>query len=275
MTRAGSLSLSSMALTAMAALLAGCDHGATGSAGAPPTTAGPAPTASATASVEPEPSVSEDEGEEPPLAVTGTPPPPASGRAALLAEVDRELGAMRTSLYAHHTHVDEAAGSFEYDCSALLDYALSRAVPDALAAVQERAARRPRSREYVTFLESIAPGAASGRWQRVARAAELLPGDVVVWLKPADSRSTNTGHTMIVHGPVVAAPGEPGAFVVPVADSTARPHGSHDGRAAAHTTGLGTGQIVLVTDAAGAPTSFRWSPGGREKPTTIALGRLR
>ncbi len=274
MTRAGHLSRAT--LTAMAVLVAGCDHGgATGSAGAPPTTASPAPTVSSTASVEPEPSVPEDEGEEPPLAVTGTPPPPASGRTALLAEVDRELGAMRTSVYSHHTHVDEAAGAYEYDCSALLDYALARAVPDALAAVQERAARRPRSREYVTFLQGIAPGAASGRWQRVARVAELLPGDVVVWLKPADSRSTNTGHTMIVHGPVVAAPGEAGSFVVPVADSTARPHGSHDGRAAAHTTGLGTGPIVLVTDAAGAPVSFRWSPAGREKPTTIALGRLR
>jgi hypothetical protein len=39
---------------------------------------------------------------------------------------------------------------------------------------------------------------------------DLAPGDVVSWLKTADSRSTNTGHTMIVHGAPVADPARPG-----------------------------------------------------------------
>jgi hypothetical protein len=131
--------------------------------------------------------------------------------------------------------------------------------------------------EIVTFLRGLPVDGSRGRWQRVGRVEDLRPGDVVAWLKPADSRSKNTGHTVIVHGPVVSDPGRPGAFLVPIADSTARPHVPGDARATAHETGLGLGEIVLVADAAGAPVGFRWSRGqkSREKSTTIALGRLR
>ncbi len=106
---------------------------------------------------------------------------------------------------------------------------------------------------------------------------DLVPGDVVVWLKTAESRSTNTGHTMIVHGSPSADPARPDAFVVPIVDATEHPHVPGDPRAEAHRTGLGHGEIVLLADAAGAPVGYRWSRGqrSREKATTIALGRLR
>jgi hypothetical protein len=196
---------------------------------------------------------------------------------ALLAEVDRELTHMKSSTYSHHTRIDEASGTFDYDCSGFLDYALSRAVPDALAAVQDTTPRRPRSAELVAFLESIPSGSSKGRWERLGRVQDLAPGDVIVWLKPPGSRSTNTGHTLIVHGAVSADRGQAGAFIVPVADSTARPHVPGDSRSAAQQTGLGEGEIVLIADRDGAPVSYRWSRGekSREKATTIALGRLR
>ncbi|MGD0679336.1 MAG: hypothetical protein ABSC94_28415 [Polyangiaceae bacterium] len=102
-------------------------------------------------------------------------------------------------------------------------------------------------------------------------------GDIIAWLKPLDSRSTNTGHTLIVHGPVAADPGRPGSFIVPISDSTERPHGSGDTRYAANRTGLGQGEIVLIADGAGAPLQYRWSraTSSREKATTIVMGRLR
>jgi hypothetical protein len=224
-----------------------------------------------------DPAIPGEEGDDPPEKTAGTPPPTGAASAALLAEVDRELHDMKSSTYSHHTHVDEPSGSFAYDCSGFLAYALSRAVPDALAAVQATTPRRPRSADYVVFLGSIpADGSVKGRWQRLGRVQDLVPGDVIAWLKPADSHSTNTGHTMIVHGPVTASPATPGAFIVPIADSTARPHAAGDARAAEHRTGLGQGEIVLVTGAGGAPVGYRWSHGkSREKATTIALGRLR
>jgi hypothetical protein len=247
-------------------LAAGCTH-EHGAITSPPAIGGD----------EPELAVAGREGDDPAEQGAGDPAPPGAAGAALLAEVDRQLAHMKSSTYAHHTHVDEAVGTFEYDCSGFLGYAASRAAPDAWSAVVATTPRRPRSVEIVAFLQRIPVGSTSGRWQRLGRIQDLAPGDVVVWVKPADSRSTNTGHTVIVHGPVVADPGQRGAFIVPVADSTEHPHVPGDARSAAHRTGLGLGEIVLVGDDAGAPIGYRWSRGqkSREKSTTIALGRLR
>ncbi len=259
--------------TALALLIAGSLAGACSCGHAEP----PPPLPPAAPADEPEPAVAGQEGDDTADHAGGTPPPAGSAGAALLAEIDRELSRMTASTYSHHTHVDEATGTFEYDCSGLLRYALSRAAPDALAAVQTAAGRRPRSSEIVAFLQAIPPGGQNGRWQRVARAQDLAPGDVIAWLKTADSRSTNTGHTMIVHGAPSADPNRPDAFVVPVVDATGLPHGRGDARADAHRTGLGRGEIVLLVDGAGAPVGYRWSRGkrSREKATTVALGRLR
>lgn len=216
------------------------------------------------------------EGDDAPLTTLRPPPPAGAARAALLAEVERELAVMKTSIYSHRARIDETAGAFDYDCSGLLDYALSRAAPDALAAVQATTSRRPRSSDYVAFLSTIPIGSTKGRWVHVGRAKDLLPGDVIAWLKPPESSSSNTGHTMIVHGAVTPDSEEPGAIVVPIVDSTEHPHVPGDVRAAAHRTGLGQGEIVLITDMSGRPVGYRWSRGARsrEKTTAIALGRL-
>jgi hypothetical protein len=257
------------ALVAAATLAIGCNrnHGEVAPIESPP---------SASVDEEPGPALVGEEGDDPQELPEGTPLRSGPGGPALLAEVDRELSAMRASAYSHRTHVDEAAATFDYDCSGLLVYALSRVAPDALAAVRATASRRPRSSEFVAFLEGIPAGGSRGRWQRVGRVQDLAPGDVVVWLKPADSRSTNTGHTMIVHGAPSPDPEHAGGFVVPIADSTEGPHGPGDSRVEAHRTGLGQGEIVLLTDSSGAPVGYRWSRStrSREKATTIALGRL-
>jgi hypothetical protein len=72
-----------------------------------------------------EPVVAGQEGEDSPAPTTGTPPPEGSAGAALLAEVNRELSVMKSSAYSHRTHVDEASGLFDYDCSGLLNYGLA------------------------------------------------------------------------------------------------------------------------------------------------------
>src|SRR5580658_1869098 len=223
-----------------------------------------------------EPVVAGQEGEDSPAPTTGTPPPEGSAGAALLAEVNRELSVMKSSAYSHRTHVDEASGLFDYDCSGLLNYALGRASPDALLAVRATTTRRPRSAEFVAFLEGIPAGGRRGRWQRVARVQELSAGDVIVWLKPVGPHSTNPGHTMMVPGAPTPDREQSDAFVVPVVDSTGLAHGSSDARANEHRTGLGQGMIVLLTDRAGAPIGYRWSLEKKspDKMTRIAFGRL-
>jgi len=224
-----------------------------------------------------EPALTGQEGDDPPDPASAAPPATGAAGPALLTEVEREMRSMKASTYRHRTHVDEATGTFDYDCSGLLRYALGRTAPDALAEVKAAAARRPRSSEFVAFLLGIPAGGQQGRWQRVARVRDLVPGDVIVWLKTAESRSTNTGHTMIVHGTPTPEPTRVDAFIVPIVDATEHPHVPGDARADTHQTGLGQGEIVLLADSAGAPVGYRWSRGrkSREKATTIALGRLR
>ena len=196
------------------------------------------------------------------------------GSAALLAEADRQLAAMSSTVYSHHTMVDEGRGSFEYDCSGFVDYSLSRATPDAFADLRNGTVKRPLAKHFVSFASAIPAAGRSGRWHRVMRATDLVPGDIVAWLKPADSTSKNTGHVMIVHGAPSRLPAHADSIVVPIIDSTAMRHGAGDSRAV-RASGLGTGSIVLVVDGTGAPVHFNWTRGkSREHTSSIALAHL-
>jgi len=192
----------------------------------------------------------------------------------LVDEVTRELAAMHSSTYSHRTHVSEAAGRFELDCSGLVDYALARAAPRALAELRAATVRRPLAKHYVAFLRALGAGATPARWRAISHAADLEPGDVIAWLRPADVSTRNTGHVMIVGGQVDRY--HHGVLIVPVIDSTSVPHGASDSRSRAHATGMGTGEVVLLLDDAGAPIGYRWSRGRKARPhaTTIAMGRI-
>src|ERR1700686_2353337 len=63
--------------------------------------------------------------------IAPSPPGAVASYGSLLGEVRRELAAMRTTHYQHKTEVDEASGTFFYDCSGLLDYVLGRVLPPA------------------------------------------------------------------------------------------------------------------------------------------------
>jgi len=75
-----------------------------------------------------------------------TNPVAESGSAALVQEVQRELTAMRATRYQHTTSVDESGGSYFYDCSGLLDYALGRVRPANLKPIPTRDRWRPTSK---------------------------------------------------------------------------------------------------------------------------------
>jgi len=118
-----------------------------------------------------------------------------------------------------------------------------------------------------------APSAPRARWRRVVRAADLRPGDVVAWKRPADSHSKNTGHTLIVRAPITV---RDDLVEVPIYDSTGLRHGNSDVRSAGSTSGVGEGTIGLRVNVSGTPIAFRWAMTGRyrDHPTDIALGRV-
>ncbi len=198
------------------------------------------------------------------------------GAAGIVTEVDRELSAMRATSYVHHTVIDESRGEFDYDCSGFAGYALALSAPQAFAELQQATVERPLAKHFEAFFAGLPPGAGRGHWASVARVQDLHPGDVVAWLRPVDVVSKNSGHVMFVRGPVVPYQGRSDAFVVPVVDSTHAPHGKSDPRKAAGISGLGTGNMVLLTDATGHPTGYKWSTWAKsiERTTTVALGRV-
>ena len=194
----------------------------------------------------------------------------ASPRAALLAEAHRELAAMVESHYAHHTHVVEAAGAYDFDCSGFVGYALARAAPNALQPLVAATRARPLAEHFEAFF-----AAPQAPWTRVDRAADLVPGDVIAWLEPPAKHSRNTGHVMIVaRAPVAEQPGE---LVVDVIDSSHSGHGTADARIRDHRNGLGTGALILLVDpSSGRASGYRWSRSRHSiaYTTDVALGHL-
>ncbi len=219
----------------------------------------------------PLPEPSDDDPEDPgdTLPVVTAAGDAASPRAALLAEAHRELAAMVESHYAHHTHVVEAAGAYDFDCSGFVGYALARAAPAALQPLVAATRPRPLAKHFAAFF-----AAPQAPWTRVERAAELVPGDVIAWLEPPAKHSRNTGHVMIVaHAPVADQPGE---LVVDVIDSSHSGHGTADARIRDHRNGLGTGALILLVDASGRAIGYRWSRSRHSiaYTTEVALGHL-
>lgn len=211
------------------------------------------------------------EEEETAKAPTTTPAP-----VLLAGEAARQLSRMKVTAYEHTTFVDETTGTFKYDCSGFLGYALKRALPAQLAAIKTfHAVSRPLAKHFELFFAAIEPGAKKSGWSRVARAIDLQPGDVVAWLKPADLVSNNTGHVMIVSAKPTVNPKRPDEVIVPIIDSSASFHGSTDSRYPSEVGGLGSGPIGLIVDGSGVPVRYRWNGGvsTKEWSTAISLGR--
>jgi hypothetical protein len=191
--------------------------------------------------------------------------------AALVVEAERELSAMRTSHYEHHTHVDEATGLYDYDCSGFVGYALSHVAPAALHAIATTTRRpRPLAKHFeAAFVAAPAP------WHSIARVDEIQPGDIIAWLEPPDLASRNTGHVMIV-ARAPRAGTRTNELVIGVIDSSHSWHGHGDTRHADRRNGLGRGDIVIVVDDAGRAIAYRWSNSKHSvvHPTSIAIGRL-
>jgi hypothetical protein len=181
----------------------------------------------------------------------------------LLREADRELRIMRVSTYSHTTHVDEATGTFDYDCSGFVDYALVHApLPRAYADLQKDTVRRPVASSYVTFFENVAHTPIP-TWAAVPRVQDLVAGDIVAWLEPSDVASTNTGHVMIVHAAPVKLKG---ALRAPATDAGGLDGGSSSGDGGIQDAGSS------LRDGGAADASSSTEDGGARDASPIEAG---
>lgn len=191
----------------------------------------------------------------------------------VLHRIDQRL---RTTRYEHVTRVDERVGRYEFDCSGMAAWVLSRAAPGAHAAVMQHNGRgRPVARDYHDIIAAAPKDRPRGPWLRVARMADVRPGDVIAWRKPATVLSQNTGHVAFVVAPPQQLDRAGHRYLVRIADATSIPHGD-DTRAERKRTGFGYGTMLLYLDEPnGEPTGFGWfgSPKRVDFRTHVAIGR--
>lgn len=201
---------------------------------------------------------------------TAAPSPAANGHPTSIADdAERQLAARKSSSYAHDTKVDEASGRFDYDCSGFVNYTLKEVAPAAFTDVAAVRAR-PNAKAYHDFFQ----GKPTTHWRAVDKATEIQRGDLIAWLEPTDTDSTNSGHVVIaVAAPVVNAAKH--EVSVEVIDSAKSGHGTTDTRPKGES-GLGKGPIILELDAENRPRGFRWSPEKNSQlhEVSIAIGRI-
>ncbi len=191
--------------------------------------------------------------------------------------VMRELGklaqSVRSTRYAHEMVVNEETGYYQFDCSDMASWVLSRATPVAYATLQAGATHRPLAKDYHRTIAAIPAGQRRGGWYRVASVIETKPGDVVAWLRPRDVDSRNTGHVAFVAAKPARLKDYENAFLIRVVDASASTHGD-DTRSADGPGGFGIGTIALATTQFGEPTHYSWAAHlDRFLSSTIVIGR--
>lgn len=175
--------------------------------------------------------------------------------------------------YQASTKVDTKRGIYYWDCSGMASWVLRRAAPNAQRAL---ASERPVARDFATAIERAPTKRAKAGWQRIANIANVLPGDVFAWKRPRGMPSKNTGHVGFVVGKPQPVRSIPGAWAVPIADSTrgihqddTRQNGDGDG-------GLGFGTLLFLTDDKGDVMAYGWSGTWSEwyVMTKVVFGRV-
>lgn len=192
-----------------------------------------------------------------------------------------------------HTHYEHGPGTVVWDktreakvdCSGFLDALLQRSYSyDAAQFKKWLGASRPTARRYHN---AIAEGKG---FEQVAKLTDARPGDILA-IKYKQPENTNTGHVMLVAGPILAMePAEPRIagtrqWEVPVIDSSMSGHGKTDtrhgkGEMGKDHTGVGRGVIRLYTDTAGKVAGYTWSSYAKSKfqppdEHHLIIGRLR
>jgi hypothetical protein len=202
-----------------------------------------------------------------------------SGDGGAIIERLRHIDAtLSESAYTHVTRVNEPAGVYDFDCSGMVAWVLSRSAPGAYQALRRGVGdRRMVARDFYRHIASVRPAHPHWAWSRVERVAEAEPGDVIAWIKPEIVRSAYTGHVAFIVDRPAPVREQPGMYLVRIADASSYRH-QDDSREGTGRTGFGFGTILVTADpTSDAPLAYGWV--GLDSawvfPTDIAIGRPR
>jgi hypothetical protein len=204
-------------------------------------------------------------------------------RIALFNEIKREYGWLNksTSYYSHTTYMNESTGTRRTDCSGYIGYALRRVLRSAYDIINNATyGTSVKSEDYVDYFmnrpTTASTNTSSARWRKIKLIRDLKPGDVLVWRNP--SWMENTGHTMVVRDYPRAGRTSKNEILVPIYDSTNKPHsygGVWDSRGTTRT-GVGAGTIGIKVNSNGEGVAYYWSGGTAGVVTyrTVIAGRI-
>lgn len=200
--------------------------------------------------------------------------PPATKRAQKLYDLAYTIDDTRTdTTYTHGTKVRRREGLYHFDCSGMMNWMLARVSPKALETLDRE---RPVAATYVRTIQKAPTSKRRGGWQRVAAIADVRPGDIFAWKRPADwPKGGNTGHVGIVVANPEPVPFIEHAYSVRVIDSTRYAH-QHDDRYDTGATGFGFGTILFMADDQDAPVGYGWfgTQSGGWYATDVVFGRI-
>lgn len=179
----------------------------------------------------------------------------------------------REGRYTHVTRVNERAGIYLWDCSAMVGWVLGRARTSSMGASSRG---RFVARELAQRIARASTAPRGRALQRIERVADGRAGDMFAWQRPRGFPSRNTGHSGFLLARPEPIPAIPGAYALRIGDATSIAH-QDDTRADDADGGYGEGTIVLLTDAEGRATHYGWhgTPSVGFVRTPVVLGRLR
>lgn len=190
----------------------------------------------------------------------------------IMQRLGKVTATLQESEYSYGFSVNEKRGIYKFDCSGMVQWVLRKAAPVAAATMARGLTPRPLARDFQRRIGRAPIDRERGGFRRIAKVADLEPGDVVAWVKPVEIESPNTGHVAFVLLRPVLAPGYADAYLVRIADSTRL---LHDDDTRVGRNGFGFGTILLVADPeTGAPVAYGWMGlKWRAFETPISLGR--
>lgn len=180
----------------------------------------------------------------------------------LLVRVDEVLNALTYTTYVFGgNYLDFLRGIYKVDCTGYLNHLVEDVAPSAYDALLDlRGTSRPSARDYVAFFRGLPYDTARYGWQRIRRARDLRPGDVLVW-RYDDPSSVSTGHAVVVVSLPTRDLRWSNVFRLRVSDSARSGH-SYDNRGSTGQ-GVGAGEMLVKVDGtSGVPTQIAWSLRG-------------
>ena len=192
-------------------------------------------------------------------------------RLQVAGEAFRIIKNARHTNYQHNIFIDEAAGTYDVDCSGFVSYILGRVAPAHLNLIPFGVSdSRLLAQDYYTFF-SLLPKETTDGWRQILYLRDVRRGDLIAW--PLPPPNPDTGHVFVVAADSVAV--DASTLAVMAYDASDIPHYDDSrGPGKQFQTGVGSGTFHLQINPAGAPVAFQFDAGDPMVPDSIAIGRV-